>query len=337
MKLRTALIPLLLACTATAGAQAADRPFEVRDLANLDRVSSPALSPDGRKVVFAVRETHFEAHRGRTSLWMRDLTTRDLAPPRRFTAEGLNVNSPAFSADGSTVYFLSAKSGSQQVWAQPVAGGDARQVSDYPLDVGGYLLSPDGKAVALAFEVYTDCPTLACTKDRLAVAAANKARGVVYDKLFIRHWDTWADGRRNQVFAARFGVDGGLVDEPAKVTRGIDGDVPSKPFGGMEDVAWAPDGKSLAFSVRIAGRSEPWSTNFDIYRAAIDGEGAPVNLTASNPAWDAGPVFSADGRTLYYRAMKRPGFEALNTGPASHAGLDAVRLTGAPSPSMAAR
>ena len=310
MKLRTVLIPLLLACTATAGAQAADRPFEVRDLANLDRVSSPALSPDGRKVVFAVRETDFEANRGRTSLWIRDLTTRDLAPPRRFTAEGLNVNSPAFSADGSTVYFLSAKSGSQQVWAQPVAGGDARQVSDYPLDVGGYLLSPDGKAVALAFEVYTDCPTLACTKDRLAVAAANKARGVVYDKLFIRHWDTWADGRRNQVFAARFGVDGGLVDEPAKVTRGIDGDVPSKPFGGMEDVAWAPDGKSLAFSVRIAGRSEPWSTNFDIYRAAIDGEGAPVNLTASNPAWDAGPVFSADGRTLYYRAMKRPGFEA---------------------------
>ena len=258
MKLRTALIPLLLACTATAGARAADRPFEVRDLANLDRVSSPALSPDGRKVVFAVRETDFEANRGRTSLWIRDLTTRDLAPPRRFTAEGLNVNSPAFSADGSTVYFLSAKSGSQQVWAQPVAGGDARQVSDYPLDVGGYLLSPDGKAVALAFEVYTDCPTLACTT----------------------------------------------------VTRGIDGDVPSKPFGGMEDVAWAPDGKSLAFSVRIAGRSEPWSTNFDIYRAAIDGEGAPVNLTASNPAWDAGPVFSADGRTLYYRAMKRPGFEA---------------------------
>ena len=142
MKLRTALIPLLLACTATAGAQAADRPFEVRDLANLDRVSSPALSPDGRKVVFAVRETDFEANRGRTSLWIRDLTTRDLAPPRRFTAEGLNVNSPAFSADGSTVYFLSAKSGSQQVWAQPVAGGDARQVSDYPLDVGGYLPSP---------------------------------------------------------------------------------------------------------------------------------------------------------------------------------------------------
>src|SRR5690606_3368271 len=62
-------------------------------------------------------------------------------------------------------------------------------------------------------------------------------------------------------------------------------------------------------SVRIAGRSEPWSTNFDLYRLPLDG-GAPVNLTEANKAWDAGPVYSADGRTLYYRAMKRPGFEA---------------------------
>ena len=309
MNLRSVPIVLLLAAAA-AHAGAADRPFEVRDLANLDRVSSPVLSPDGRKVVFAVRQTDFEANRGRSSLWIRDLMTRDMAPPKRFTAEGFNVNSPAFSADGRTVYFLSAKSGSQQLWSQPVGGGEARQLSNYPLDVGGYLLSPDGQSVALSFEVFTDCPTLACTSDRLGVAGAKKAKGVVYDKLFIRHWDTWADGRRNQLFAARFGADGMLAGDPVKVSRGIDGDVPSKPFGGMEDVAWAPDGRSLAFSVRIAGRGEPWSTNFDIFHARVEGEGQPANLTAANPAWDAGPVFSHDGQTLYYRAMKRPGFEA---------------------------
>ncbi|HVT36542.1 MAG TPA: S9 family peptidase, partial [Nevskiaceae bacterium] len=65
-----------------------------------------------------------------------------------------------------------------------------------------------------------------------------------------------------------------------------------------------------AFSVRIAGKTEPWSTNFDIYRVPADGSKAPENLTASNPAWDTSPLFSADGNTLYYRAMKRPGFEA---------------------------
>ena len=309
MNLRSVPFVFLLAAAA-AGAGAADRPFEVRDLAKLDRVSSPVLSPDGRKVVFAVRETDFEANRGRSSLWIRDLTTRDMAPPKRLTAEGFNVNSPAFSVDGRTVYFLSAKSGSQQLWSQPVAGGEARQLSNYPVDVGGYLLSPDGTAVALGFEVFTDCPTLACTGDRLGMAGAKKAKGVVYDKMFIRHWDTWADGRRNQLYAARFGADGTLAGDPVKVSRGIDGDVPSKPFGGMEDVAWAPDGRSLAFSVRIAGKSEPWSTNFDIFHAKVDGEGAPANLTEANPAWDAGPVFSHDGGTLFYRAMKRPGFEA---------------------------
>ena len=309
MLARIALVSFLLAAALPAAAQT-QRPFEVRDLARLDRVSSPVLSPDGGKVVFAVRETDFAANRGRSSLWIRDLRTRDAGPPRRFTAEGMNVNSPAFSPDGSTVYFLSSASGSQQLWSQAVRGGEASQLSSYPLDVGGYLLSPDGRSVALSFEVHADCPTLACTAERLAEREAGKAKGVVYDKLFIRHWDTWADGRRNQLFAARMGADGSLAGEPVRVSRGIDGDVPSKPFGGMEDVAWAPDSASLAFSVRIAGRSEPWSTNFDIYRADVNADTAPVNLTAANPAWDAGPVFSADGRTLYYRAMKRPGFEA---------------------------
>src|SRR3546814_694202 len=87
-------------------------------------------------------------------------------------------------------------------------------------------------------------------------------------------------------------------------------DLPSKPFGGMDDVAWAPDGKSLVVSARLSNGEEPRSTNFDLYRLQADGSGTARNLTTANPAWDAGPVFSADGNTLYYRAMKRPGFEA---------------------------
>ena len=66
----------------------------------------------------------------------------------------------------------------------------------------------------------------------------------------------------------------------------------------------------MYFDVRIAGRSEPWSTNFDIYKVPADGSAAPVNLTAENKAWDAYPVPSPDGKTLYYLAMKVPGFEA---------------------------
>jgi len=309
MKLRFALCALSLTLLSPLPASA-KRPFDVRDLAGMERVSDPVLSADGRKLVFAVRQTDFAANKGVTGLWVKDLQDASSPVPARLTAEGFNVNSPSLSPDGATVYFLSAKSGSMQLWSQPLADGAAVQLSNYPIDVGAYKLSPDGKAVAVVLEVFADCADLACTRRRLDAKAADKASGTIYDKLFVRHWDAWADGRRNQLFAARFGAGGKLEGEPTKVSRGIDGDIPSKPFGDATEFAWSPDGESIAFNVRIAGRSEPWSTNFDIYLAAVDGHAAPRNLTAANLAWDAGPVFSADGKTMYYRAMKRPGFEA---------------------------
>jgi dipeptidyl aminopeptidase/acylaminoacyl peptidase len=267
------------------------------------------LSPDGHWVAYSVRSTDYNANKATTTLWIRDLAARD-ASPHRLLAEGMLGNSPAFSPDGASVYFISSKSGSDQIWRQPVAGGDAQQVTNYPLDVGNFKLSPDGKSVALGIDVFTDCKILACTKQRLGVTAANKVKGVIFDKLFIRHWDTWEDGRRSQLFVAAIGADGKASGEPLLVSRGIDGDVPSKPFGGTDEYAWSPDGQSIAFDARIAGRSEPWSTNFDVFVAPADGSAVPRNLTAANHAWDAGPVFSADGRTLYYRAMKHPKFEA---------------------------
>ena len=100
------------------------------------------------------------------------------------------------------------------------------------------------------------------------------------------------------------------VATATSLTDTIDGDAPSKPFGGADEYTWSPDGASVVAAIRVAGKGEAWSTNFDLYQVAADGSSAPVNLTASNPAWDTGPVFSADGKTLFYRAMKRPGFEA---------------------------
>jgi dipeptidyl aminopeptidase/acylaminoacyl peptidase len=227
----------------------------------------------------------------------------------RFTAEDLNVNSPSFAPDGKTVFFLSAKSGSMQLWSQAVGSQNAVQVSDVPLDIGSYKLSPDGKHVAFSVEVFTDCADIACSKQRLDAKAANKASGMLFDKLFIRHWDTYADGRRNQLFIAP--LQNGKLGAAVRLAN-VDGDIPSKPFGDASEYAWAPGGGMLVFSVRIAGRTEAWSTNFDLYRVIIGDHNMHLvdNLTAANKAWDTSPVFSPDGKTLYYRAMKRPGFEA---------------------------
>ena len=310
MNLRSALLPLCL--LAALPSLAAARGLDVRDLQKLDRVSSPVLSPDGSTVVFAKRIVDADVVKASSSLWVRNLLTRDMAPPKRLTPEGWNVNSPSFSPDGKTVYFLSAKSGTQQLYAMPLVGGAPRQLTAFALDVASYKVSPDGTRVLFSTDTFADCKAdFACTKKRLDDTAAKKSSGVVYDGLFVRHWDTWADGRRSRLFVAALPESKAKpVSSATSLTDRLDGDAPSKPFGGADEYTWSPDGTSVVAAIRVAGKGEAWSTNFDLYQVAADGSSAPVNLTASNPAWDTGPVFSADGKTLFYRAMKRPGFEA---------------------------
>jgi len=303
---------LALSLIAVLPAAAAERGFDVRDLVKLDRHSSPTLSPDGARLVFARRVMNAELTKASTALYLRDLRTGDLAAPRQITPEGWNVSAPAFSPDGQTVYFLSDTSGSQQLHAVPATGEQPRQLTDFAVGVDGFRLSPSGDRIVFSVGVFQDCGSdLACTRQRLDAAENAKATGKVFDSLFVRHWDTWNDGRRNTLFVAPLPAAGaGPVVGASAISATIAGDAPSKPFGGMEDIAWSPDGKSVVASIRVAGNREPWSTNFDLYLLDAAGRAAPKNLTAANPAWDAGPVFSADGKTLYYRAMKRPGFEA---------------------------
>ena len=151
--------------------------------------------------------------------------------------------------------------------------------------------------------------TLPAPSGGLDAAAHAAAHGVLYDRIFVRHWDAWSDGRRSQLFAIALDEAGLANGTPVNLTAGIDGDVPGKPFGGREDYAISPDGLEVAFSVRAMPIGEPWSTNFDIYTVASGG-GTPRNLTADNPAWDGQPAFSPDGSTLAYVATDRPGFES---------------------------
>lgn len=220
-----------------------------------------------------------------------------------FSPEG--ESSPRWAPDGRSLYFLSTRSGASAVWRLPLDGGEARMVTSLPLDVNSFVLSPDGKRLAVALDVFVDCPDLACTEQRLKEQEKRKATGHLYTQLPTRRWDTWTDGRRAHVFVVP--VDGGA---PVDVLKGADLDCPTKPFGGDEDFVFTPDGKGLVFSAKDEGAAEMWSTNFDLWHAPADGSAAPKRLTASNKAWDAGPVFSPDGKWLAYRAMSVPGYEA---------------------------
>ncbi|MDE1961815.1 MAG: S9 family peptidase [Xanthomonadaceae bacterium] len=296
------------------GAFAASHPFDVHDLVMMNRVSDPRLSPDGEHVAFQMRETDYAENKGVNGIWMLDLSARD-AKPVRLTDKDISASSPRWSADGKSVYYLAQAKGDAytRVWRMvAISGAKPESETPWPADINTFKLSPDGATMLLSIDVFEDCAEHLCTK-RPPQAGLEKTTGRIYDRLFVRHWDVWSDRRRSQLYIAPASTPRGgkgMVALPRLLSKGIDGDIPSKPFGDDTEFAFAPDGKTVYFDVRIAGRSEPWSTNFDVYSVPADGSSAPKNLTAANLAWDAYPRPSRDGKTLYYLAMKMPGFEA---------------------------
>ncbi|MBM4027977.1 MAG: S9 family peptidase, partial [Planctomycetes bacterium] len=277
-------------------------PFSVRDMLAMDRISDPQVSPDGTSVVFGVRRTDLEANRGRMDLW---IVATEGTGLRRLTSHPESDSNPRWGPDSRTIWFLSSRSGSSQVWKISADGGEAQQVTDEPLEVGNLLVSPDGRHLAYTMAVFPDGKTVQETHSRLQEREKNKATGRIYERLFVRHWDTWKDGRRSHLFVRP--VAGG---EAVDVMRGMDADTPSPPFGGPEEIAFTPDGQGIIFTAKDVGREEAWSTDFDLYHAPLDGAAPPRCLTEENEAWDTCPVFAPDGKTLAYLAMSRPGYES---------------------------
>jgi dipeptidyl aminopeptidase/acylaminoacyl peptidase len=299
----TRLVVLLAVASVGSALQATEtHPFSIHDMLAMDRIADPQVSPDGESIVFVRRTTDLEQNRGRTDLW---LVGTDGEGLRQLTSHPAGEGNPRWSANGGSVFFLSTRSDSSQVWVIAVDGGEARQVTELPLDVTSLAVSPDGARIAVSMDVFADCQDLACTSDRLTAVEESKTSARVYEQLFIRHWDTWKDGRRSHLFVLP-AAGGEAVD----VMRGMEADCPSKPFGGPEEYTFTPDGSGVVFSARDAGREEAWSTDFDLYLAPAGGSAAPRNLTEANQAWDTQPTFSPDGKTLAYLAMREPGYES---------------------------
>jgi dipeptidyl aminopeptidase/acylaminoacyl peptidase len=308
--MRRGMVISLVIAAGTA-ALAAPVGFTVQDLVAMDRLSELASSSAHSRLAFTVSTLDRDANRRRTDIWTVD--ARDAGAPVRLTADPASDTSPVWSPDGQTIYFLSSRSGSSQVWRMSGSqAGEATQVTKYPLDVGAFGLSPDGRQLAVALEVYVDCADIACTADRVAAAEKRKATGRLYDSLLFRHWDTWKDGRRSHLFVAPVDMFDKTPNAAAAVDvmKGMDADSPSKPFGGAEEFTFTPDSRGVVFTAREAGREEAWSTNLDLWVAPLDGSQKPRNLTAANKGTDVGPVFSPDGTQLAYRSMARAGYES---------------------------
>jgi acylaminoacyl-peptidase len=272
------------------------RPFTARDLALLDRVGDPQLSPDGRYLAYTVRATDWAHNRGVGTLWLLD--RRSPALPRVLAISDKAATAPRWSPDGRTLYFLSARTGLQQVWRTDTDGAAAIQVTNLPTHVSSYRISPDGRSLVVAANVFADCETLACSKQKSDARRTNPISAQVYDKLPMFIWDDWQDGERAQLFAWRLDPAGAASGEPVRVTRGLDAEAPDKPFGDDSDFAVTND--QVVFSALEPGGQWGVSAHYRLYAAPLDGSVPPRALEPGDAASATKPTLSPDGSRLAY-------------------------------------
>jgi Tol biopolymer transport system component len=263
---------------------AAGRAMTIDDLLAVKGVADPQLSPDGSVIVYVVSEIDRSTDKTNSSLWVVPASGGE--PKRLTTTPGTN-NHPRWSPDGKTIAFISSRGGSSQVWLLPIDGGEPRQLTKLPVEASGPLWSPKGDRIAFTAEVYPlQSPDQTAAKDKEKEAAKSKVRA--YDRLMIRHWNAWDEGKRSHLF-----VTDGKTGEAKDLTPKLEVNTPPAPFGGSSDYAWSPDGKELAFTAEPA-QGAAWSTNTDVWVVPADG-GEPKNLTESNKGADGQPAYSPDG------------------------------------------
>lgn len=268
-------------------------------LLQLKRTGEPALSPDGTKLLYTVRTVDIAADKGTTQVYLANLGAPGQAPGWTtvvVTSEGSNMH-PMWAPDGKSFACISTRSGTPQVWIHPLEGGKPVQVTDHSGGVANAIWSPDGTRFLFTADVQVDPTTLQLHPD------LPKASARIHDDLMVRHWDTWKDGTYSHLF---------VVDAAGgKATDLMSGeriDTPLKPFGGTEQLAWAPDSKSIVYTARRVVDPEA-STDSSIWSVPVGG-GEHRNLTPDLPGYDQEPLFSPDGRHLAFLSMARGGFEA---------------------------
>ncbi len=311
--MRNTLVPglLLLAASLTLcahpvhAAPGRSRPLQVRDLLAMDRVNEPSLSTDGRWVVFAVSKPDEKANRVPCHLW---IAGADGSGLRRLEAGP--GRHPVWSPDGRWILFESTRSGSSQIWMTSPDGKEVRQLTSIAGGAEQPLVSPDGRLLAFVAGVYPEFDGRAFAEsdslNRMRLQELERVPGMprLFTRLLYRHWDHWVEGKRQHIFIQPFpeGV-------PRDLTPGDRDAVPtSQTFSAAPDFSFSPDSKEIAYTATpVPGREEAWSTNHDIYTVSVTG-GSPKQLT-TNPAADASPQYSRDGRSIAYRAQRRPGYE----------------------------
>ena len=172
-------------------------------------------------------------------------------------------------------------------------------------DIEGYLLSPQGDKIILIAQV----KTVASTEDKYPDLPL--ASGRVVNDLMYKHWDEWTETAPHPFLCKLKNVKGKtIVTDCIDLLEGTPYESPMKPFGGVEQLAWSPDGKTIAYTCRKkSGLEYAVSTNSDIYLYDL-ATGTHTNLTEGNGGYDTNPSYSPDGQWIAWQSMERDGYES---------------------------
>ena len=297
----------------------------------MGRIGSVQANTAGTQAVYAVTYYSVAENKSHSVLYLLDLKTKQ---SQRLTTSTHSESGAVWIKVGNEeqIAYLSAESGSNQLWVMKSDGSHRRQISHEADDVQDFLFSPDSKRVILVKEV-AQHTAIAPKEEDLP-----KATGMVINDLMYKHWDQYVTSAPHP-FLADF--DGTKVTVDVDLLEGEPFESPMMPFGGNEQLAWSPDSRQIAYTCRKkVGRDYATSTDSDIFlydiaskttRNLCKPEGwtapsksdytrslqnQPVNAKNgqdANVGYDQNPLFSPDGKYIAWSSMERDGYESDRT------------------------
>ena len=286
----------------------------------MGRIGGYAASPDGTKIVYQVGYYSVKANKSQQKLFIRPVK----GEPQLLTTGGKSETDPQW-IDNETIAFTTGG----DIWAMKADGTGQRQLTKSG-DVEGFKFSPDGKKVIIIKSIpYTG--SIKAKPDDLP-----QTTGRVVTDLMYRHWDHYVETIPHP-FVYNVGDGFAVADNGKDILEGEPYECPMEPFGGVEQLAWSPDSKQIAYTCRKkTGVQYSISTDSDIYLYDVatkttrnlckpaDYEAPEVDVTRTlrnqavndgdnlknNVGYDQNPQFSPDGRYIAWLSMERDGYES---------------------------
>jgi dipeptidyl aminopeptidase/acylaminoacyl peptidase len=287
--------PLLVLLALTASLLPAQkRPVTHEDIFLLKRTGAPAVSPDGKWVVYSLTEPAYDPALSVSDLWLVPVDAS--APARRLTSSKGPESGVAWSPDSSKIVFTAKRDGDNvaQLYLLPINGGEAQRLTSLPTAPANPQWRPDGQA--LLFESTIKPPT------------SGKSTARVYDAMPVRYWNAWLDHSRPHIFVwqltSQSPVDitatGKLFHSPgfSGIRSGLSSDTSLQPV-------WSPDGRSIVFAAAVnADQMMRSETETHIFKLPATG-GEPEQLTQPGHSYSR-PAFSPDGKSLFALQDRTP-------------------------------